>query len=269
MEPEWSEARTLNRARWDELAAIHGQDDVYDAEALIAGGDTLGEEESAALGEVSGRDVLHIQCHIGHDTISLARRGANVTGVDFSAVALERARELARRCGVAAAFVEGDSTDLPASLHDRFELAFASLGVLTWIEDLDAWMLSARSALREGGRLAVFDTHPLLDMIETVEPLRLDLPYVGDGPHAFDTPGSYAAPDARLAQPVAVNYAHSLGEIVSAAAGAGLRVERLVEHREPTACTRTDKAPREPDGRHRLRLGGQLMPLMFTLVARA
>src|SRR5690242_16907618 len=126
-------ARRLNRAYWDSLAAVHGSDDYYDDDALVRGEDTLSAVESAgvreAVGAVAGLDVIHVQCHIGHDTISLARRGARVTGVDFSRVAVERARELARRCEVEAEFLEGDATDLPAELHGRFDLAFASVGV--------------------------------------------------------------------------------------------------------------------------------------------
>src|SRR5919199_4522701 len=117
-------ARRLNRAHWDALAAAHGDDAMYDDEALIAGRDTIRELEAAgireAVGAVAGLDVIHVQCHIGHDTISLARRRARVTGVDFSRVAVERARDLARRCDVEAEFVEGDATDLPAELHGRF-----------------------------------------------------------------------------------------------------------------------------------------------------
>src|ERR671928_360635 len=110
-------ARRLNRAYWDSLAAVHGADAVYDDEALIAGADTLDDLVATgireAVGAVAGLDVIHVQCHIGHDTISLARRGARVTGVDFSPASLARARELARRSEVAVDFVEADSTALP------------------------------------------------------------------------------------------------------------------------------------------------------------
>src|SRR5919199_1651596 len=98
--PDTRAARRLNRALWDSLAAVHGNDAMYDDEALVAGRDTIRELEAAgireAVGAVAGLDVLHVQCHIGHDTISLARRGARVTGADFSPASVERARELAR-----------------------------------------------------------------------------------------------------------------------------------------------------------------------------
>src|SRR3954469_11472224 len=156
-------ARRLNRAYWDALAAVHGSDAYYDDEALIAGRDTLGERESAgvreAVGAVAGLDVVHVQCHIGHDTISLARRGARVTGVDFSPASLARARELARRAGVPVDFVEADSTALPVELHNRFDLAYATIGVVCWIGDIEAWMRSVAAVLRPSGRLLLVDLH--------------------------------------------------------------------------------------------------------------
>src|SRR3954462_1045115 len=107
-------ARRLNRAYWDSLAAVHGSDGYYDDDALVRGADTLSAVESAGVREPAGAgaglDLIHVQCHTGHDTISLARRGARVTGVDFSPASLTRARELARRSGTGIEFVEAAST---------------------------------------------------------------------------------------------------------------------------------------------------------------
>jgi SAM-dependent methyltransferase len=265
-------ARRLNRAYWDSLAAVHGADAVYDDEALLAGADTLGEPEAAgvreAVGAVAGLDVLHVQCHIGHDTISLARRGARVTGVDFSPASLAKARDLARRSGQDIAFVEADSTALPVELHNRFDLAYATIGVVCWIDDIEAWMRSVAAALRPGGRLLLVDLHPFFQMLESADPLAVDMPYGNDGGRAFDEDGSYADPDARLASTATVQYAHTLGEVVTAAVQAGLRVERLEEHLELAADPRGNVLAREEDGRYRLRLDGEPLPLAFTLIAR-
>jgi SAM-dependent methyltransferase len=270
--PDARTARRLNRAYWDSLAAVHGADRYYDDESLVAGADTLGELELAgvreAVGAVAGLDVLHVQCHIGHDTISLARRGARVTGVDFSPASLERARDLARRAGVRADFVEADSTALPVELHNRFDLAYATVGVICWIDDVEAWMRSVAAALRPGGRLLLVELHPLYQMLESADPLRADFPYGHDGGRTFDEDGSYADPDARLAATESVQYAHSLGEVVTAAVQAGLRVERLEEHLELDRDPRGDVLAREDDGRLRLRLGAEPLPLAFTLIAR-
>jgi len=251
------------------MAAVHGRGagETYDVEALVAGRDWLRETEAAAAGEVAGLDVLHVQCHVGFETISLARRGARVTGVDFSPVALATARELAARCGVEVDFVEADATALPASLAERFDLVFASIGVISWIEDLGAWFRAAAGTLRPGGRLALVDLHPLYDVIGTLEPLTLDFPYAFDGPRRFDEPGSYADPDAPVQATATVNYGHSLGEVVGAAIAAGLRIDGLEEHLEAEFDPRGTMLPRDADGRYRLRVSGELLPFLFTLRA--
>jgi SAM-dependent methyltransferase len=264
-------ARRINRAHWDALAAAHGQDAYYDTEALIAGRDSLSEVEAAgireAIGAVAGLDVLHLQCHIGFDAISLARRGARVSGVDFSPASLEKARALARRCDADVRFVEADATKLPVELHNRFDLVYATIGVLGWIDDVRAWMRSAAAALRGGGKLLLVDGHPLYTMIESIDPLRLDFPYADAGPRAFDEPGSYAGADLDVATTESVQYGHSLGEVVNAALAAGLRIEHLEEHLEADFDPRGDLLAREEDGRYRLRVDGELLPVLFTLIA--
>jgi SAM-dependent methyltransferase len=265
-------ARRLNRAYWDSLAAVHGSDDYYDDDALVRGADTLSALESAgvreSVGAVAGLDVIHVQCHIGHDTISLARRGARVTGVDFSPASLARARELARQANVQVEFLEADSTALPVELHNRFDLAYATIGVVCWIGDIETWMRSVAAVLRPGGRLLLVDIHPFLGMLETVDPLSADMPYSDDGGRRFDADGSYADRNARLAATESVQYAHSLGELVSAAVQAGLRVERLEEHTAIDFDPRGGDLTREDDGQFRVRLGAEALPVAYTLIAR-
>lgn len=267
----WDEARELNRARWDTLAALHGQDAYYDTEALVAGADSLSPEEraavDAAVGDVAGLDVLHVQCHIGFDSISLARRGARVTGLDFSEAALDKAAAIAARCGVEIDWVQADATAIPSALQSRFDLAYATIGVLCWIADAGAWMRSVAAALRPGGRLVLIDTHPFQNMIDTAEPLRFDMPYENGDGHRFDADHSYAHPGAKLEPQEAVYYSHSLGEIVTAAVDAGLRVDALAEHLQCSFEHRDGIPRREQDGWWRLRVDGIPLPLLFTLRA--
>ena len=264
-------ARRINRAHWDALASAHGQDAYYDSEALVAGADTLQEAEQAgireAVGAVAGLNVLHLQCHIGFDSISLARRGARVVGADFSPASLEKARALARRCDVKVEFVEADATKLPVELHNRFDLVYATIGVIGWIDDLGAWMRSAAAALRGGGKLLLVDLHPLCTMFESVDPLRFDFPYANDGPRPFDEPGSYAGADLDVAATATVQYGHSLAEVVNAALGAGLKIQHLEEYLDADFDPRGDVLAREYDGRYRLRVDGELLPVLFALVA--
>jgi SAM-dependent methyltransferase len=262
----------LNRAHWDRLATIHGQDRYYDAEGLVAGRVGLGRYEAAAVaaavGEVLDLQVLHLQCHLGFDAIALAREGARVTGLDFSSESLRRAAALAERCGVSIDWVQADATDPPPALHARFDLVYATLGVLSWIADIGAWMRSAATVLQPGGRVALVEVHPLFTMVaESGEPLRLDFPYAFEGPRRFEHSGSYADPDSRAEVGATIEYAHSLGETVTAAIGAGLRIDALHEHLDADVDPRGDILTRGPDGHLRLQMSGERLPILFTLLA--
>jgi SAM-dependent methyltransferase len=265
---------SINRVYWDALATVHGGglDRYYDLEGLLAGRSSMLDLEEAAVreavGDVDGLDVLHMQCHIGFDTVTLARRGARVTGVDLSPISLERAEAIARQCGVQVAWVEADATRLPAELHNRFNLAYTTIGVICWIGDLQAWMQSVAACLRPGGSLVLVDIHPLYQMVEGVNPVTFDWPYAFDGPRVENAQGSYADPDARVEASVSVGYAHSLGEIVTAACQAQLKVRSLHEHLDVQADPRGEILTPGGDGRYRLMLGSHPGPVLFTLTAR-
>lgn len=268
------DALALNRANWDARAAVHGTGPdprMYDIDALVAGRDAMTDLEwgavRRAVGDVAGRDVLHLQCHLAFDGISLARAGARVTGVDLSPASLAKARDIADRCGVAIDLVEADAQHLPASLHGRFDLVYATIGVLCWIGDLDAWMRGAAACLRPGGALVLVELHPLYNMIGEFDPLRLDFPYAFDGPRVFDEDGTYTDPDAKLTATTTVEYGHSIGEIVTAALDAGLVVRHLAEHLDAPFDPRGGGLTRDPDGRYRLRVDGELLPVLLELVA--
>lgn len=264
-----SQHHVTNRSHWDALAAVHGQDDYYDSRGLVAGQSSLVEEEECALaeavGDVADLNVLHVQCHIGFDTVTIARRGARVTGVDFSEASLAKARALAERCGVDIEWVAAEITELPEALHERFDLAWATIGVLCWIADLGAWMRSVAGTLVPGGHLVLIDGHPLSKMVASTDPLVLSLPYAGAAPLRFEDSTSYTNAPAPTGP--SVEFAHSLGEIVTAAADAGLMLTGLTEHLDVSFDHRSGYVKREPDGRYRLRLGGGILPTLFTLRA--
>ena len=264
-----------NRAYWDVLAAAHGQDDYYDTRALIGGESSLVAEEeqalSAAVGDsarLDGVDIVHVQCHIGFDAITLARRGGRVTGVDFSPVALAKASSIAERCGVEVDWVEADVCEISErleGLHGRFDLAWATIGVLCWIGDLEAWMRSVATMLRPRGQMVLVDGHPLGTMISTIDPLALTVPY-GGGARLPNSDGlSYAGVEVRPG--ANVEFAYSLGEVVTAAAAAGLEIVQLVEHLDVSFDHRSGVVHHERDGRWRLRVDGQALPTLYTLRA--
>lgn len=258
-----------NRALWDDLAEFHGtdpEDRSYDVPSFLAGGQTLRGIERELAGDVAGKDLLHLQCHFGMDTLNWARLGAHVTGVDFSPTAIARARTLAEQTGLAAEFVEADTQHLPDALAGRFDLVVATYGILSWIGDLDAWMGGAARALRPGGRLVLVDLHPVFQTVLTFDPFVADWPYGGGAPQHDAMTGTYAHADAPCEPRKSTQYPYSVGEVVTAAAAAGLVVERLGEHTQ----TETDGRhilPRGPDGLYRFPFGDTYLPILYSLGA--
>ncbi len=225
---------TANRVLWDELTAIHEQSAFYDVEGFLAGASSLGAIELEELGDVAGKRLLHLQCHFGLDTLSWARRGAVVTGVDFSGQAVALARRLAAQAGLSATFIESDLYKLSRVLHERFDVVFTSWGVLCWLPDLAGWARLIADSLAPGGVFYLLEFHPFLFALndETEQPLvGADSYFHRAAPHAWqnDGGGSYADPTATVAAPIQYEWDHPLGEIVTVLLGAGLELEWLHE----------------------------------------
>jgi len=254
----------LNRASWDQLATIHGQDSYYDTDALCAGASSLIAEEEAALsealgGEIAGKMILHLQCHLGFDAITFARRGARVTGVDFSSAALAKARSIAARCGVSIDWICADALELPRDLRDSFDLVWATIGVLCWIADVSAWMRETAAVLAPGGKLVLIDGVPSGPRHASAEPSKDVLVPV----RKMIERGCDYATTARTGPQV--QFQHSLEAILDAASRAGLRVTRLEEHTSISSHLCINGLSRGTDGRFR-HVGSQ-EPILFALLA--
>ncbi len=149
-----------NRVHWDELAAVHAESADY--EELINGGHVMDRIQIGEVGEVRNRSLLHLQCHIGTDTLSWARLGAEVTGVDISPVSLRVAESIALKAGLNARFIESSIYDLPDKLDGTFDIVYTSIGVLCWLSDLSAWARIIRRYLKPGGFFYIMESHPFL-----------------------------------------------------------------------------------------------------------
>jgi SAM-dependent methyltransferase len=229
------EALRSNRDLWDAWTKIHVDSDFYDVASFRTGERPirLADYELDEVGSVEGLTLLHLQCHFGLDTLSWARRGAIVTGLDFSEAAIEAARLLAAETGIPATFVASDLYRSPDVLHETFDVVYTSGGVLEWLPDIEGWGRVAASFVRPGGFLYVAEVHPVAQVFayEGVGPgeLRLAYPYWSHSePIRVEESGSYAggAPTEGL---VSHGWNHSLGEILTSLAAAGLRLEFLHE----------------------------------------
>ncbi|MGE4253246.1 MAG: class I SAM-dependent methyltransferase, partial [Parvibaculaceae bacterium] len=151
-----------NRKSWDERVAIHRRDETgfYEVQRVLDGGDKLNAIEAAEIGDVRGLRIAHLQCHFGLDSICLARRGASVTGLDFSPAAVAEARALARRAGTNAQFVEGNVYDARSLLSGDFDLAYVTWGAINWLPDIAQWAKVVASLLKPSGRLYLAESHP-------------------------------------------------------------------------------------------------------------
>jgi len=233
--------RALNRANWDERAAVHAAPGGYDRSTHRAGLGRLDAIVAAELGDVAGLRVLHLQCHIGDDSIAIAQRGAaEVVGVDLSPAAIESARAFAAELGLAQTrFVISDLYAAPAALPDeagRFDLVFVTWGTICWLPDVAAWARTVAHFLRPGGALYFADAHPTAlvfddagDGASASGPGWL-VPYFERAARLFDDPADYANPDARLSNSRSVAWLHPLSDIFGALAGAGLRLAWFHEH---------------------------------------
>ncbi|WP_129336587.1 class I SAM-dependent methyltransferase [Cellulomonas endophytica] len=282
----------VNRRNWDSRAVVHARAG-YGADRLLADPAHLSSVvrfDLPRLGDLTGLDVVHLQCHLGTDTLSLARLGARAVGVDLSGASLAAARDLAARAGAAIEYVQSDVYAAPEALGGRrFDLVYTGIGALCWLPSIDRWARTVAALLRPGGRLVVRDGHPVLNaaIAMTVRDEHadraqqpaitgpggltpaLELSYF-ERPEAtvWEDEHTYGS-DERVEQPRSMEWNHGLGEIVTAVLDAGLELTSLTEH---------DSAPWDPlpglmvlDGaleEYRLRDRPERLPATFTLTAR-
>ena len=260
-----------NRAYWNEITPIHERSEFYDVASFKAGRNTLGAIELEALGDVSGKSLLHLQCHFGQDTLSWARLGAKVTGMDISDESIALAESLAEELGIDARFVRSDLYDLPRQLTGSFDVVFTSLGVIIWLPDLARWAEVIDHFLKPGGTFFILEFHPAAGIFDDErEDGRLTVRYPYFNPREPvewlpDGIGSYADRDAEI-NTASYEWPHSLGEVVTALASKGLVIEYLREYRH---CAYRSLAWMEQgdDGMWRLPDNADSVPLMFSIKA--
>ncbi len=261
-----------NRLSWNELARIHVRDETgfYEVDAFRRGGDALTRIENDEIGDVTGLNILHLQCHFGLDTLSLARRGAAVTGLDFSSDAIDAARVLSEETGVAARFVEGNVFDAPALVEGQFDLVYVTWGAICWLSDIAAWCDVVGHFVKRGGVVYLADTHPMASVLEEVDG-RLVVEYDwrtrADAPLHFDEVTTYTGDPTVREHQRSNEWNHPLSTIFQGLMRNGFAIEMFNEH-EALPWEHVPMMELGEDGFYRLPEGIAKIPLAFSLKAR-
>ncbi len=254
-------------ARWEEAAPLHAASDLYDLVGFRAGRDDIRPFELLELGDVAGLELVHLQCHLGTDTLSWARHGARVIGLDFSPAAIESATQLAIDCDIDAEFVCSDVYDALIALAGRtFDIVYTGIGALGWLPDLDEWARVVDGLLGPQGALYLVEIHPIVfGVLSDGRTLRQDI-FEASYVRWDEKGGTYAAPDATLVNTTTFERVHSLSDVISAVLGAGLSIELF--HEQSYTNAPWPWTVKGEDGFHRLPDGWPNYPLTYSLLAR-
>lgn len=227
----------INRKLWNSRVEAHLSSSFYDLESFKKGRNSLTGPELELLGDVSGKKILHLQCHFGQETISLARMGAKSVGIDLSDKAIDAAKHLAKELGVAAEFACCNIYDLPKHLHTKFDMVFTSFGTIGWLPDIDQWAQVISHFLNPGGKFVFVEFHPVLWMFDDLFE-RIEFSYFKQSAIIETESGSYADRNAQINQQ-SVSWNHGLSEVVNSLIKHGLSIDCLNEYNySPYDCFR-------------------------------
>lgn len=232
------EYQRLNKANWDERAPAHAASADYAFDRFVAEPDFLSEVvrfDRPRLGDIAGLRGVHLQCHIGTDTLSLARLGARMSGLDLSPVSLAQARLLATATGTEIDYHEADVYQAPEVLgREAYDLVFTGIGALCWLPRISEWAHTVAALLKPGGRLFIREGHPMLWAMADPRPdglLVADFPYFEVAePTIWDVGGTYVETEVVFTANTTHSWNHGLGEVVGALLDAGLGITGCMEH---------------------------------------
>ena len=254
-----------NKEVWNRYVSIHEKSKSYDLEAFKKGTSSLHFIEKEELGDVSGKSLLHLQCHFGMDTLSWAQLGAKVTGIDFSENGIVLAKSLAKELSIDARFIHSNVYDLSDVLNDKSDIVFTSYGVLAWLPDLGKWGRVIHHFLKENGVFYMVEFHPILGMFDD-DGNPKDPYFHSEEPMRFEGSGTYAEPDADFFH-ASYEWFHSMSDIVNALIEAGLQIEFL--HEFPfSICGDRPFLIKGEDGLWRHKDKNIKIPLMFSIKAK-
>lgn len=253
----------INKKLWNERTVHHVKSDFYDIDSFLKGKNVLNNIELELLGDLQGKSVLHLQCHFGEDSLCLARMGANVTGVDFSEIAIEKAKELNHRLNLNAQFICSDIYELPNVLNQKFDVVFTSYGVIGWLPDMNRWANVVQHFLKPGGKLVFVEFHPVVWMFDN-DFSKVTYSYFKDAAIIESETGTYADKSAPIVTQ-SISWNHSLSEVLGALLNSGLSIKHFNEYNySPYNCFShtTEIKP----GKYIIEQMGNMIPMVYSVV---
>lgn len=248
----------INQQAWNRRTEIHAESSFYNVTGFLNGDSTLNPLEIAQLGDVKGKSLLHLQCHFGLDSLSLARLGACVTGVDLSSAAIDKANELALTTNLNATFICSDVLQLRQIDSQQYDMVFSSYGVLCWLPELTSWAKVIADSLHSGGQFHLIEFHPFHDVMA-------GYPYFNTYLPCHESESTYTENSGDEEQNI-VTWAHSISEVITALLDAGLVISQFNEHDySPYDCF--DGLQETSPGKFQLIQNNEPVPMLYSLVA--
>lgn len=253
-----------NKELWNQRTTVHKDSSFYDVPSFMQGKNSLTPIELNELGDVSGKKILHLQCHFGMDSLSLARMGAEVTGVDLSDGAITEAKHLNDQLGLDAKFICCNVYDLPKHLDEKFDIVFNTYGVVGWLPDLETWAQMISRYLKPGGYFYLAEFHPVIWMFDD-DFTHIKYYYQNRELIETDSTGTYTDRDAPIAAKE-YSWNHSLSEVINSLLSAGLELEFLNEYSySPYPCF--NKVVQGADGNWRIEGLEDKIPMVYSIKA--
>ncbi|NUY79825.1 class I SAM-dependent methyltransferase [Flavobacterium sp. MAH-1] len=254
----------INRKTWNEKVNVHVNSDFYKQQDFLDGKNTLQQIEFELLGNVKDKRILHLQCHFGQDTISLARMGATTVGVDFSDKAIDVAEKLAKDLDADASFICSDIYDLPNRMYQEFDIVFTSYGTIGWLPDLDKWAKVISHFLKPGGKFVFAEFHPVIWMYDD-DFSKITYNYFKSDPILEESTGTYAEKESDIVNKT-ISWNHSLSEVFTSLISNGLTIQKFNEYDySPYDCfNQTEEF--EP-GKFRIKHLGNHIPMVYSITA--
>ena len=256
--------KDVNKQTWNNKVAIHVASDFYNVSDFLKGKNSVPEIDLTLLGDIRGKTILHLQCHFGQDTLSLARLGAKCVGVDLSDKAIEKAQELNEKLGLDAKFICCDIYDTPNHIDEKFDIVYTSYGTIGWLPDLDKWAKVISTFLKPNGKFVFVEFHPVLWMFD-VNFTKIQYHYHNEKPIIEEFYGTYAEKDAAI-NTTQIGWNHSLSEVFQSLLKNGLHIESFEEYDYSNYNCFNEMIEFE-SGKFRIKHLENKLPMMYSLVA--